>query len=52
VLLASKIPDAIVAHMVLAKIGVAGCRGARICDLIVFHVNFVNIGEAELKDIL
>ncbi len=51
-LLASKIPDIIIAHMVLAKISVAGCRDTRICDLIVFHVNFVNIREAELKDIL
>jgi hypothetical protein len=51
-LLALKIPNAIVAHMVLVKIGVARCRGARIYDLIVFYVNFINIEETELKNIL
>ena len=51
-LLTSKISDAIVAHMILTKIDVAEYRDVKICNLIVFYINFVNIKETKLKNIL
>jgi len=51
-LLTSKISDAIVAHMILTKIDVAECKDIRIYNLIIFYINFVNIKETKLKNIL